>query len=147
MILKHIGDTISGAFKKDKNNEDPYRIQERKQKRDEKKVTKISLRYDALDDCYIWEEWTKEKMKDVPKEAVHVTDRRRAYLETDLWPELTWPKGGQSAIHMYIWMINEKLDPDRITEKRKPGADIDWKKLLMYGGLAVVIIIIASQFI
>lgn len=139
-------DLFDNLFKK-KNEQDPYDMIRRQKKRDETRVTKVNFFYDAGQDCYIWDEWTKEKMKDVNPKAVHITGKRRSYLETPIWPELIWPKEGQSAVHMYLWMINEKMDPDKITEKKKPMSDIDWRRLLMLAGGAIAIIIIAPTFL
>ena len=121
--------------------------EKRQRKRDETTVRLVDFTYDKEMDCYIWNETTKMKMKDVPWRAVHITGKKRSYFNTDIWDELIWPKEGQSAIHMFLWMINNKMNPDSITEKKKVGADIDMKKLIMYGAIAVVAIIFAWQFI
>ena len=126
---------------------DPYRIEKRKRKRDESKKGYVKLAYDKERDCYIWDEWTDVRMADIPDDAVHITGKKGKYLQTDIWPELTWPKEGQSAIHMYLWMISNKINADAITGKKNNSADWDWKKILMYSGLAILAIIIASRFL
>ena len=139
--------TVDDVFTKDPAKSKAVKDLERRQrKRDDKKVTLISFGYDKKQDCYIWKEDTKAKMGDVPAEAVHVTGKKRRYFHTDLWNELTWPLTGQSAIHMYLWMINTKINPEAITEKRR-GNDMDMKKILMYGAIGIVIVIVAWQFI
>ena len=42
-------------------------------------------------------------------------------------------------------MINNKLDADALNERK--GSDIDWKKILIYGAVGVVALIVASGFI
>ena len=135
--------TVNSVSKKEK--EDP--IEKKKRQRDETKVTLIRFTYDKAQDCYIYNEDTKALMKDVPTTAVHVTGRKRTYFFTDLWDELTWPEMGQSAIHMYLWMINTKINPEAITEKKRPGSDIDMKKWLMYGAIGIVVLIVSWGFI
>lgn len=142
-------DFMDRIFKKKSTEEgpkDPYNRDQRKAKRDEKPVKLVNFYYDRNEDCYVWDEWTKEKMKDVPRDAVHLTGKRNTYVHTDIWPELRWAQKGQSAIHMYLWMINERMDPDKITEKKKATSDIDWKKILMIAGAIIIIIIVAPGF-
>lgn len=127
--------------------QDKMTDQEKRQlKRDERQVTMIDLTYDKYNDEYHMHINTKRKGREIRDGSVHVTAKKNTYLWTDLWDELIWPQAGQSATHMYLWMINTKINPDAISEKRH-GADFDYKKLLMYGALAVVIIIVAWMFI
>lgn len=142
--LKEDIHAIGTVRKISKEQKDP--IEERKRKRDETRVTLVRFTYDEGKDCYIYNEDTKARMKDVPSTAVHVTGKKRTYFYTDLWDELIWPKEGQSAIHMYLWMINTKINPEAITERKRPGGDIDWKKLLMYVAIGIVVIVVAMSF-
>lgn len=148
-IIKEFQDWLFAARTANKVvKQDKMTDQEKRQlKRDERKVTMIDLTYDKHEDAYHMHIHTKRKGKDVREGSVHQTGKKNTYVWTDIWPELQWAKEGQSAIHMYLWMINTKINPDAISEKRKATADIDYKKILMYGAIAVVVIIIAWQFI
>ena len=48
---------------------------------------------------------------------------------------------------MYLWVVNEKINPDSILEKKKKIRELDWKKIAMYGAIALVIIFLAPKFI
>ena len=134
----------SKVYKKEK---DSASISEKRRlRRDNEKVTLINFTYDQDNDEYIYDEHTKVKRSEIPHSAVHVTGKRNTYFHTDLWDELVWPGEGQSAIHMYLWMINEKINPDTLSEKKK-GTDLDWKKIAMYGAIGIAILLIAPRFI
>lgn len=146
--LKENVDRVNGIFKKDEAAEPKMTKQEKaKDKRDNQQVSLVRFTYDRYNDEYIWDERTDMKRKDLPKNNVHLTGKKNVYVWTDIWDELTWAKEGQSAIHMYLWMINTKINPDAISEKNRPGMDLDWKKILMYGAIGIVIIIVAWQFL
>lgn len=76
-----------------------------------------------------------------------MTAKKGHYLWTDLWDELTWPGTGPSAIHMYLWVINEKINPDTLLEKKHKTSDIDWKKVLIWGAVIIIILMVAPRFI
>lgn len=78
--------------------------------------------------------------------SVHVSGKKRTYFHTEIWPELTWTGAGQSAIHDYIWASQEKLDVDKVMEKKPKASDIDIKKLAMIIGGAILVFIIAGGF-
>ena len=118
---------------------------EQADKRENRKTTWVLLKYDRLNNEYIWDEWENVRMKNVDPSSVHITGKRGHYLWTDLWDELKWAHDDQSAIHVYLWMINNKLDADALNERK--GSDIDWKKILIYGAVGVVVLIVASGFI
>lgn len=118
-----------------------------KERRDNREVTLINFTFDRENNEYIWDEKTHVKMKDVPHKAVHVTGKKRMYFDTDLWDELQWPGKGQSAVHMYLWMINESINPEALSEQKPKHADIDWQKLLIYGIVGVVGIFVIMGFI
>lgn len=136
-----------GLKKKEKDPNDPYDIKGRQEKLDNKETKITYFSYDAVNDCYVWDEWDKKKMKEVRMDAVHITGKKNSWFETDIWPELKWPKEGQSAIHLYLWTINEKMDPDKISEKGRIATDFDWKKILMIAGAVIIIIILVPMFI
>lgn len=130
--------------KKKRTPEEIY--QDKLNKRNNRKVTNITLEYDHIQDCYIWKETTNFKLGDVHPKAVHQTGKKNHYVYCDFYDELVWPTYNQSAIHMYLWMINERMDPDKITEKKKATSDVDWRKILMIAGAVILIIIIAPTF-
>ena len=76
--------------------------------------------------------------------SVHVSGKKRTYFHTDIWDDLVWARDGQSAIHDYIWATQEKLDVDKVMEKKPKTSDIDFKKLAMIIGGAILVFIIAS---
>lgn len=130
-----------------KKKKTPQEIYEEKlTKRNNRKVTMITLDYDAGQDCYIWDERTNGKLGDVPPRAVHETGKKNTHVLVKFADKLIWPEGNQSAIHMYIWMINERMDPDKISEKKKATSNMDWKKILMIAGAVILIILIAPSF-
>lgn len=122
-------------------------LQKQKERKENEKVTLYDLTYDGHEDEYILKETTGVKRKDLPHDAVHVTGRKKKYLTTDIWDELIWPKTGPSAIHMYLWVINEKINPDTILEKKSKITEMDWKKIIMYGAIALVIVFLLPKFI
>lgn len=137
---------VHNVFKK-ADESDPYRIKDRQAKRDNERVRRIEFTFNKEGDYYVWREWTKERRTSVPTDAVHVTGRKRVYFQTDIWSELVWPKKEQSAIHYYLWMTNNHMDPDKITEKKKPMSEIDLRKLVIVGVAVLVIILIVPQFL
>ena len=118
---------------------------EQADKRDNKKVTKVFFTYDETRNEYVWDEWTDVRMKEVGPDSVHITGKRGHYFWTDIWDGLKWAHEDQSAIHVYLWMINNKLDADALNEKKK--SDLDLKKILIYGAIAIAIVIVAWGFI
>ena len=122
-------------------------IKEKEQadKRDDKNVTKIFLTFDEARNEYIWDEWSDVKMKEVGPDSVHITGKKGHYLWTDIWDELIWAHGEQSAIHLYLWMINNKLDADALNERKH--TDVDWKKILIYGAIGIAVVIVGWGFI
>lgn len=48
---------------------------------------------------------------------------------------------------MYLWVINEKINPDTILEKKSKITEVDWKKIAMYGAIVIVILFLAPKFI
>jgi hypothetical protein len=122
-------------------------LRKKKEKKDNEKITLYDLRYDQEHDEYILTETTEVKRADLPRAAVHVTGKKKKYLHTDLWDDLIWPGTGPSAIHMYLWVINEKINPDTILEKKSKITEVDWKKIAMYGAIVIVILFLAPKFI
>ena len=47
---------------------------------------------------------------------------------------------------MYLWVINEKINPDTILEKKSKITQMDWKKIAMYGAIALVIVFLLPKF-
>lgn len=77
--------------------------------------------------------------------SVHVSGKKRTYFHTDIWDELVWAKGGQSAIHDFIWANQEKMDVDKIMEKKPKSSDLDLKKIGMIIGAIIVIFIVVTS--
>lgn len=119
---------------------------ERGIKAKDRKGTIVFLTYDKANNEYIWEEWDDVKLKDMDPSSVHITGKKGKYLWTDLWPELIWSKGGQSAIHDYLWMINNKLNANALAEKVNTS-EVSMKKILIYGVIGIAVVIIAWGFI
>lgn len=121
-------------------------LQKKKERKEKENVQLYTLTYDENLDEYTLDLKTKVERKDAPHSSVHVTGKKRMYLDTNIWNELIWPEKGQSAIHMYLWMINNSITGDILTQK-KPGMDLDWHKIILYGAIIIAIIIIAPSFI
>lgn len=161
-ILQKRVDEVKAAFQKTEKEEpvkeDPEekvtkeakptqtREEKQREKRDNQNVTLVDFRYDKEKDEYVWNETTKMKRKDLPAGVVHMTGKKNTYVLTDIWDELVWAGTGQSAIHMYLWMINTKINPEAISENKK-NTDLDMKKIIMYGAIGIVVLIVAWQFI
>ena len=77
--------------------------------------------------------------------SVHVSGKKRTYFHTDIWDELVWAEGGQSAIHDFIWANHEKIDVDKIMEKKPKSSDLDLKKIGMIIGAIIVIFIVVTS--
>lgn len=133
--------------KKTKEEKIAELLQKQKERKENEKVTLYSLTYDQENDEYILNENNNVKRKDLPHDAVHVTGRKKKYLTADFWDELIWPESGPSAIHMYLWVINEKINPDTILERKSKITQFDWKKIAMYGAIALVIVFLLPKFI
>lgn len=147
-IVSKMGRQNDGRSAEERRREQrESRLQKLKDRRDNQEKTLIRFTYDDENDEYIWDERTHIKMKDIPRSSVHVTGRKNTYFWTDIWDELTWPKEGQSAIHMYLWTINEKINPDAISEKKGKHADIDMRQIMIYGAVGIVVLMIAFSFL
>lgn len=77
--------------------------------------------------------------------SVHVSGKKKTYFHTDIWDELVWAEGGQSAIHDFIWANQEKMDVDKIMEKKPKSSDLDLKKIGMIIGAIIVIFIVVTS--
>lgn len=137
---------VGKADREAKEKQDP--IERKRERHLDEKVALISMQYDDECDEYVWDEWTNVKRRDVPHDAVHLTGRKRTYVHVghEIADALDWPYKGQSAIHMYLWVINEHINPDALSDRGKKS-DIDIKKLVMYGAIGMVILIVSWGFI
>lgn len=152
-IKEHV-EAVSLAFKVKEPEEESAKTkpkltkeEKEREKRENQRVKLVRFTYDRDKDEYVWDENTHVMRKDLPDGCVHMTGRKNTYVLTDIWDELIWPGTGQSAIHMYLWMINTKINPESIADKGKAASDIDMKKVLMYAAIGIVILIVSWQFI
>ena len=157
-ILQKRVDGAKAAFQKTEKEDQEEKVtketkpkqtkeERQREKRDNQNVTLVDFRYDKEKDEYVWNETTKMKRKDLPAGVVHMTGKKNTYVLTDIWDELVWAGTGQSAIHMYLWMINTKINPEAIGENKKNMSELDMKKIIMYGAIGIVVLIVAWQFI
>lgn len=147
-VVSKMGKQNGGRSKSERRAEQrESQLRKRKERRDNAEKTLIRFTCDDEHGEYIWDERTHIRMADIPRDAVHVTGVKNTYFWTDIWDELTWAKDGQSAIHMYLWTINEKINPDAISEKKGKHQDFDMKQIMIYGAVGIVILMVAWSFL